>query len=101
MLTGCKLVIYFYCNGDHGLVIVCYMYQGDAAAASMLGQPQQSAPLQLDEPTTDATAPAAEDTFFSTQPFPQPRPFNEIVSSVTGTFDFLQDSQIEQGELGL
>ena len=76
----------------------CHL-QSDAAAATMLGQPQPSSNQQqlIDEPATDSAAPEA-DTFFSTVPFPQPRPFNEIVSSVQANFTFLQDSEIDPSE---
>lgn len=54
-------------------------------------QTQQAFP---DQP--GAGLPSEEDTFFSTSNFNRPRPFNEIVSSVQGSFNFLQDSEIEQ-----
>lgn len=58
----------------------------------MLGsQTQQPFPDQSGVPTNE------EDTFFSTSTFStRPRPFNEIVSSVQGSFNFLQDSELEQ-----
>lgn len=36
-----------------------------------------------------------DDSFFTTTAYSERRAFNEIVSSVQGTFNFLQDSTIE------
>jgi len=43
----------------------------------------------------DPTAEQYEDSFFSTGPPFRQRPFNEIVSSVQGSFNFLQESHLD------
>ena len=59
----------------------------------LVSQSQQGYP---DQPGVGMTTEEA-DTFFSTSStYNRPRPFNEIVSSVQGSFDFLQDSELEQ-----
>ena len=55
---------------------------------------QQHMPEDLD---VDAAAANNDETFFSTQPFPQRRPFKEIITPVQGNFDYLQDSEIDPG----
>jgi len=55
-------------------------------------QPKQPEP-EVDD-SEDAVYANEDDSFFTTTPFPRHRPFQEIVSSVQGTFDFLQDSEI-------
>lgn len=62
-----------------------------------LGSDPQMLGSQAQQAFPDQTGvPSEEDTFFTTANFSGPRPFNEIVSSVQGSFNFLQDSEIEQ-----
>jgi len=71
-------------------------FTGESTAASMLSHQQQEVAQQQQQQQPEV-ADRAEDAFFSTPAFQQePRPFNEIVSSVRGNFDFLQDSELEQ-----
>lgn len=59
-------------------------------------EPRPESPVQeITSVQEDSEEPEQPNSFFSADPYPRQRPFQEIMSTVQGSFNFLQESTID------